>query len=358
MSAWLSGQVHLPVYGIINQEVVLRLPVDQTGSGLEMYWTFQSIILAHFSNNQMKIINEKFMTRLEPSDSGTTLRIHNLTMEDAGIYAVSVHTAGRKIYQTSYNLTVYEPVPSPYLRTEVMGYRTDGCNVTLQCSVPSHPSHLSYTWKYRHQDQEYQLYDSGSTTQISLAPDHQDMEILCIVHNPADHKNVSSTLQEICSDHANSPDIEKGIKRRYYLLIVLYVVVFTVIASAGWYFMKRNKRRKAEENRKEEPQEEVAYTKIKHPPGKNNDNKESTPRTNESEVRDQAKSETRDSRTVLDSALVEGYTPVRCYTPVDATPIAGSLLSITDEFTNGSGLGDGRPRRELVLYSGIGSKGL
>ncbi|XP_071972509.1 SLAM family member 5-like [Engystomops pustulosus] len=196
-------RVPLPVYGVINQSVVLRLPVDQTGSGLEMYWTFQGIILALFTNNQQKIMNKKFMTRLETSDSGTTLRIHNLSMEDAGIYAVSVHTTGRNIYQTSYNLTVYEPVPSPDIQREVTGYRTDGCNVTLQCSVPSHPSHLSYTWKYRDQDQEYQPYDSGSTTQISLAPDHQDLEILCIVHNPADHKNVSRNMSQICP----KPDI-------------------------------------------------------------------------------------------------------------------------------------------------------
>ncbi|XP_071972507.1 SLAM family member 5-like [Engystomops pustulosus] len=160
-------------------------------------------------------------------------------MEDAGIYRIDVVQTNGKAESYSCNVTVYDYVPSPYIQREVTGYRTDGCNVTLQCSVPSHPSHLSYTWKYRDQDQEYQPYDSGSTTQISLAPDHQDMEILCIVHNPADHKNVSVQMKDLCHDERPRLHNRRGdtcwIKMSIYLPLLAVLSLLVAVLS----FLKR-----------------------------------------------------------------------------------------------------------------------
>ncbi|CAJ0938888.1 unnamed protein product, partial [Ranitomeya imitator] len=86
-----------------------------------------------------------------------------------------------------------EPITQPNVITEKANTKKQ-CNITLHCSVTSHTSDLSYTWKSRHQDSTYQLYGDGSTIQISVPPDHQDMELLCIVQNPADQKNISITV--------------------------------------------------------------------------------------------------------------------------------------------------------------------
>ncbi|XP_066465261.1 SLAM family member 5-like [Eleutherodactylus coqui] len=191
--------VPLPVPGIIGQSVNLTLPVDQTGpEEEEIYWTFQNIILAHFTYNHLKIRNEKFKNRLETLNNSRSLRITNLRKEDGGIYSATIHSADKMKYNTSYNLTVYEPVPSPTIQTECRKPSIDGGNVTLHCSVPSNTSDISYTWKCRQNNTEYQLCNTGSIIQMSLPPDHQDMEFLCIVQNPADQKNKSINTHNIC----------------------------------------------------------------------------------------------------------------------------------------------------------------
>ncbi|XP_073493779.1 CD48 antigen-like isoform X2 [Phyllobates terribilis] len=208
--AFLQGKpdVHLQVHGITNRSVDLILQINRTGHIQEIYWTLQSRILAVFQNNLLDIKNKDYDNRLEILDYGSILRINNLRKEDGGIYHVTVQYTDRNQDSASYILTVYDPVPPPSIQ---IGWEEDTgerCNVTLHCSVPSQTSHLSYTWKSRHQDSTYQLYSNGSSIQISLPPDHQDMELLCIVQNPADQKNVSINTQRDCSH----PDTFRGSK--------------------------------------------------------------------------------------------------------------------------------------------------
>ncbi|XP_069837571.1 CD48 antigen-like isoform X2 [Dendropsophus ebraccatus] len=246
--------IPLPVHGIITQSVDLSLPVTPEGSGLEIYWTYQTSILAVYTNNRLKIINDKFMKRLETPDNGATLRINNLRKEDGGIYTVTISDTDGKVYETSYNLTVYDPVPSPVIQTEVMEDTTDRCNVTLHCSVPSITSDLSYTWKYRQGGSEYHLYNNGSTIQISLRNDSRDTEYLCIVHNPADQKNVSYTVQHICP-HLVTSSQSKGGKRHHYDLLAILVLLVPLIALL-FLIMKKRKSEKRKEEQLQEPKEE------------------------------------------------------------------------------------------------------
>ncbi|XP_075050052.1 SLAM family member 5-like [Mixophyes fleayi] len=188
----------LQVTGIIDQSV--DLSVDRTRPVYKVYWIFQTHIMASFINLHLDIINNQFDKRLEILDNGTTLRIRDLRMEDSGIYSVTITSTDKEEYKTSYNLTVYEPVPAPTIRIEGKNIISDWCNMSLHCSVPTNTSVLSYTWKYRHRDTEYQPYNTGTIIQMSLQNESWDMEFLCIVHNPADQKNVSVHVQDICPD--------------------------------------------------------------------------------------------------------------------------------------------------------------
>lgn len=78
------------------------------------------------------------------------------------------------------------------------------CNVTLRCFTPTNTPALSYIWNYKHGDiPSTILYkNTGDTIQISLQLESWDMEIMCIVHNPVDRKNVS--VQKICRDYDES----------------------------------------------------------------------------------------------------------------------------------------------------------
>ncbi|XP_056388654.1 CD48 antigen-like [Hyla sarda] len=248
--------VPLPVHGIINQSADLSLPVDQIGSELEIYWNYQTYILTHFTNNQLKNTDDNYKNRLETLNNGATLRINNLRKEDGGIYYATVYITDKKEYE-SYNLTVYDPVPSPEIRIEVKENTKERCNVTLRCSVPSNTSDLSYTWKYRHQDPKYHLYNNGSVIQISVNFDSVDMEILCIVQNPADQKNVSYTVRHICHDLVPVSQSKDG-RRYYYYMSVIMVIL--VLVSVMLVFFLNIKRKKAEKESKQES--EIQYAEL------------------------------------------------------------------------------------------------
>ncbi|PIO29621.1 hypothetical protein AB205_0152620 [Aquarana catesbeiana] len=78
------------------------------------------------------------------------------------------------------------------------------CNVTLRCFTSTNTPDLSYIWNYKHGNSSSTILHNktGDTIQISLQLESWDMEIMCIVHNPVDRKNVS--VQKICRDYDES----------------------------------------------------------------------------------------------------------------------------------------------------------
>ncbi|XP_073423170.1 CD48 antigen-like [Dendrobates tinctorius] len=190
------------VIGLVNHSVELStyqhlpLPVKET------IWKFASggstVKVAEAGNNSFLTYSDQFKNRVDASNNGTIITIRHLSLKDTGEYRAEIVLTSKVILKSTFNLTVYDPIPTPAIKTEWMEYSGDQCNVTLHCSAPSRTSVLFYTWKYRYQDIEYNLHSNGSTIQITLTPDHQPMEFLCIIQNPADQKNVSVHLGWLC----------------------------------------------------------------------------------------------------------------------------------------------------------------
>lgn len=94
---------------------------------------------------------------------------------------------------------IAEPVPAPALKAKLEKKSNNWCNITVYCSIPTNLTAVSYIWKYRHGGSAYEQYNSsGDTVQMSLQPESWDMDLLCIVRNLADQKNVTLYLQPIC----------------------------------------------------------------------------------------------------------------------------------------------------------------
>ncbi|KAM3919302.1 CD48 antigen-like [Leptodactylus fuscus] len=235
------------VVGLLNRSVEFYNP-DLSLPVVEVAWNFitqnKTTKVVMYYKDQVSIYNPQFNDRLEVFNTGTKLLIKNLKMEDMGVYTASMTLTSSEVHEVKYSLTVYEPIPSIEVRK---GNTTDQCNMTLYCSVPSNTSNLSYHWKYRHRDSEYQPFNNESSTQISVPPDHQDTEFLCIVHSPADQKNASISITSCFSI---------GHPRLWYVLSIVPLCI--VLMAAIWMTWKIRRRKAVKE-------EEVEYHVTEEP---------------------------------------------------------------------------------------------
>ncbi|XP_075139641.1 T-lymphocyte surface antigen Ly-9-like [Leptodactylus fuscus] len=194
-------QVHKPA--VLHGSVTLTYsPSHKMETVTFIAWKYNNgerITILDTTRKPYFLYPSQFRNRLLISDDLFTLIIKDLTMAYSGMYSIEVIDINGRLQSSSFTVTVYEPIHNASIRTEVKENTSDRCNVTLHCSAPSYTSAFSYTWKYKHRDSGYRMYNNMSFIQISVPRDHQDMELLCIVHNPADQKNVSVRVQEMCN---------------------------------------------------------------------------------------------------------------------------------------------------------------
>ncbi|CAH2326835.1 SLAM family member 5-like [Pelobates cultripes] len=195
-----------------------------------------------------------FNNRLEPSNNGTGLTIRDLRTEDSGIYTETiVFTNGiidDNIIFYAF-LKMFEPVPTPEIKTELDINSTDWCNFTLHCSIPTITSTLSVSWQCRHTDTEYcpfnhTVHNKGRTVRISLQPQSRHSQFLCLVQNPADKKNVSVYSQDICPDLQNiQKTVEKGWHndRRNFAFMGITFMILTLLFVLCCVILRKKRRK-------------------------------------------------------------------------------------------------------------------
>ncbi|XP_063803258.1 SLAM family member 5-like [Pseudophryne corroboree] len=212
------------VSGLINQSVQLsnyrdlRLPIE------EIMWRFstngRTVKVAEIKNNIWTTYYPQFSNRLQRLNNGETLVITHLSTMDSGDYAAEITLTNKQLYIAAFILNVYEPVPHPAIRIGWEMRSSDWCNMSLHCSDPTNTSALSYTWKYRHRDSDYHLYNNGGFIQVSLQPESWDLELLCVVHNPVDQKNISL---HVCASPGCSIFVRSALTATYLLLSIFFI---------------------------------------------------------------------------------------------------------------------------------------
>ncbi|OCT69172.1 hypothetical protein XELAEV_18040482mg, partial [Xenopus laevis] len=192
-----GGDIPLQVTGRVGETVTLTPHLNLTRPIVRVTWIFncngKRIFLAEFREQKFIRENENyFINRLEGSNSGTSLQIRELRMEDSGVFTAHILVNG-EMREISYNLTVYEPlpIPTPVIEKTLDENSTDLCH--LHCSVPSNSTSVSYSWIYRDKDTDI-LYANGSTISVSLKDKTLGTQFICLVQNPAHTNNVSVPL--------------------------------------------------------------------------------------------------------------------------------------------------------------------
>ncbi|XP_040268176.1 SLAM family member 9-like [Bufo bufo] len=199
-----ADQTPVQVIGLVNRSVELSIQLHLPLPVEEIVWKFttgsRTVKVVEVGNMSILMYSNQFKNRLTTLSHGRTIILKDLTLRDAGKYCAEIILISKEIHRTAFILTVYEPVPSPTIWSKLNENTREQCNFTLHCSVPSITSDVFYTWKNSRRNSAYQRIDNnGSTIQISLLPNHLDMEIMCIVQNHADQKNVSVQLGPFCA---------------------------------------------------------------------------------------------------------------------------------------------------------------
>ncbi|XP_077776463.1 SLAM family member 8-like [Podarcis muralis] len=161
--------------------------------------------LAEFSHGKLEHQSptDQFEQRLDMVDE-TTLRIKDLELDDGGIYNTRIWFTKTQFQEQRFNLTVYEPVPTPQIDHQVEFKTPGGCNVTLRCHTPGRED-LSISWETGDPHKalgksvnQYQVSVNGRELRVSLWNSSFDSKFTCLVSNPVDQKGASFDLLNIC----------------------------------------------------------------------------------------------------------------------------------------------------------------
>ncbi|XP_071972510.1 SLAM family member 5-like [Engystomops pustulosus] len=238
------------ISGLSNSSITLEASFISPNV-IEVMWYHKTtdvseVLLAKVQNGRL---SDKLSDRYMEEDGGRTLKIPNVSKNDSGVYkAEAALLDGTILPPVLYNVTVYDPVPIPDVKHQVKRIG-DQYNVTLQCSVPSNRSDISYTWKYRRGDKEYQnLNDTGGTIWMMVPVNQLDMEIMCTAHNPADQKNISTRIQDGEEEvPKRNHEISAGI-----IAFLAVMVVVAVTVALIWTLKKRISNRRGQGNQSNE----------------------------------------------------------------------------------------------------------
>ncbi|XP_043391250.1 hepatocyte cell adhesion molecule isoform X2 [Chelonia mydas] len=196
------------VNGTLGGSVVLSVDLSPGKKMKKIEWSFKAgtgvtIQLAEFNGEKFERPDpsDRFQQRLEMYNE-TSLRIKALELGDSGVYEARVKILPATVEDQAFLLAVYEPVPQPRIRSQLLASTLEGCNVTLQCQG-SGKGNVSISWGKGNPVQEldparHQLSPDGRTLQLSVLPSSWNATYTCTVSNPVDQKIVSFDLQSIC----------------------------------------------------------------------------------------------------------------------------------------------------------------
>ncbi|XP_053133836.1 SLAM family member 9-like [Hemicordylus capensis] len=194
------------VNGILGGSALLRVALSPTEPVAEIKWKFRAetgltLLIAEFVGGRLERPNprDRFGQRLEMADEAA-LRIRALEAGDSGVLTARVRLATALVHEHSFQLSVYEPVPTPQILPQLVVNTPDGCNATLQCQVPG-TGQFNVFWKRGDSFEGldwHQLSNNGTALHLSWRPNSSALYFTCLVSNPVDQKNIAFDLLSIC----------------------------------------------------------------------------------------------------------------------------------------------------------------
>ncbi|XP_059727002.1 T-lymphocyte surface antigen Ly-9-like isoform X3 [Haemorhous mexicanus] len=208
----LFGQPRAPprqVNGVLGGSVLLSPALLPNQTVKEIEWSFSAGTGATI---QVAEVGPGGLERPDPRDrfgrrlelvNGTALRLRGLQRGDSGVFGARIKLQPALVEDQAFNLSVYEAVPSPRTRSQLLASTLEWCNLTLQCQGSGRGA-VNVTWR---RDSltwgqlgpgRHQLSPDGTTLRVALPPTATNVTYACTVSNPADHKVALFDLQSLC----------------------------------------------------------------------------------------------------------------------------------------------------------------
>ncbi|NXH09404.1 CD244 protein, partial [Bucco capensis] len=173
-----------------------------------------------------------------------SLKIRALERGDTGVYGARIKLQPALVEDQSFNLSVYESVPIPRSRSQLLASTLDWCNLTLQCQG-SGKGAVNVTWQrdsiiWELPSDRHQLSPDGTTLRVALPPTAANVTYTCTVSNPADSKVVLFHLQPICQGTGGPSSFSKS------GYIVLTLILLAVSLGAAFWCWRMNSEKAAD----------------------------------------------------------------------------------------------------------------
>ncbi|XP_071379742.1 SLAM family member 7-like [Centroberyx affinis] len=204
----------------------ITLPDPVVESGFLLYGRE---IIASVADRRSQILKDSFRDRLLWDNNTGHFRFTRLQTGDSGIYTIN-HKGG----VTSYQLSVYEPVPTPGVNRSRVS--ADSC--TLVCFVEKAHETTLYWIKG-----EEILNQTSTGPSLPLTVDKQDFNssYRCVAANPAaDEKTLPVNVKTFCSEENNTDKTSENNSESWLFLFPM-VVFLSVIFITGIYFERKRK---------------------------------------------------------------------------------------------------------------------
>ncbi|KAM9691477.1 uncharacterized protein ACBT57_026471 isoform 2-T2 [Dama dama] len=129
------------------------------------------------------------------------LSIRNLIMEMSGLYTAKIKFNSGKSKEERFRLCLYDPIPHPQIQIRSSSNTSGWCNISLECEIPGNTGNLTVTWLSqglpRHLEQRG-IPPNSRNLSLSLPISHINSHLTCVVSNPAEEKNATLHLEDIC----------------------------------------------------------------------------------------------------------------------------------------------------------------
>ncbi|XP_068394367.1 CD48 antigen-like isoform X2 [Eschrichtius robustus] len=138
------------------------------------------------------------------------LSIRNLTLEMSGLYTAKIKFHSGKSQEEVFRLCLYEPIPHPQIQIHSSSNTSGWCNVSLECGTPGNTGNLTVTWLSQGLPRELEQRGtlgparSSRNLSLSLSFSHFNSRLTCVVSNPADEKNATLHLEDVCPRRGGS----------------------------------------------------------------------------------------------------------------------------------------------------------